>query len=153
MNIWDELSKVYNMPGIPDEAMSIIGDVMLAWSESQGAQPEQRSFSRSHEDDLISRKAAIDGLNVGAEVLRRVLADTDIVGAEREKFKWGLGLLESCISDMKELPSAQQEYEPVTAEDFVKTMSENTLYGFMAWHGEAIALMKEQGFVICKKTI
>lgn len=51
------------------------------------------------------------------------------------------------------LPSAQPEYKPVTAEDFAETMSKNTLYNFMAWHGEALALMKEQGFVICKKTM
>lgn len=51
------------------------------------------------------------------------------------------------------LPSTKPEYEPVTAEDFAKTMSENTLYQYMAWHGEALALMKEHGFVICKKTI
>lgn len=50
------------------------------------------------------------------------------------------------------LPPAEPEYKPVTAEDFAKTMSENTLYGFMAWHGEALELMERQGFVICKKT-
>lgn len=60
-------------------------------------------------NDLIYREAAIDALDVGAELLRRVLDETDIVGAEREKYKWGLGLIESCISDMKELPSAQPE--------------------------------------------
>ena len=59
--------------------------------------------------DLISRQAAIDALDVGAELLRRVLDNADIVGAEREKYKWGLGLIESCISDMEELPSAQPE--------------------------------------------
>ena len=57
--------------------------------------------------DLISRQAAIDVLDGGAELLKRVLDDTDIVGSEREKFAWGLGLLESFIEDMKELPSAQ----------------------------------------------
>lgn len=50
-------------------------------------------------------------------------------------------------------PSAQPEYEPVKAEDFAKTMSENTRYNFMAWHGEALELMERQGFVICKKTM
>ena len=59
--------------------------------------------------DAISRQAAIDALDVGAELLRRVLDEVDVVGAEREKYKWGLGLIESCISDMKELPSAQTE--------------------------------------------
>ena len=59
--------------------------------------------------EYIEKQVAIDALNVGAELLRRVLDDTDIVSAEREKYEWGLGLIESCISDMKELPSAQPE--------------------------------------------
>ena len=52
-----------------------------------------------------------------------------------------------------ELKDAQPEYKPVTAEDFAKTMSENTIYGFMAWYGEAFTLIKEMGFEICKKTM
>ena len=60
-------------------------------------------------EDAVSRQAAIDALNVGAELLRRVLDDADIVGAERAKYEWGLGLIESSISDMKELPSAQPD--------------------------------------------
>ena len=60
-------------------------------------------------DDLISRQSAIDALDIGAELLRRVLDEADIVGAERAKYEWGLGLIESYISDMKELPSAQPE--------------------------------------------
>lgn len=33
--IWDSLSKVYNMKDVPDEAKSIIGDLMLSldWEE------------------------------------------------------------------------------------------------------------------------
>ena len=60
-------------------------------------------------DDLIDRQAAIDALNDDAELLRRVLDDTDIVGAERAKYEWGLGLIESHISDIKDLPAAQPE--------------------------------------------
>lgn len=60
-------------------------------------------------DDVISRQDAIEVLNVGTELLRRVLDDTDVVGAERAKFEWGLGLIESYIYDMEELPSAQPE--------------------------------------------
>ena len=59
--------------------------------------------------DTISRQAAIDVLETDAEMLKRGLDDTDIVGSERDKFAWGLGLIESCIDDMKELPSAQPE--------------------------------------------
>lgn len=59
----------------------------------------------------------------------------------------------SRLHDMvSSLPSAQPKYEPVTAEDFAKVMSESTIYGFMAWYGEVLALMKRMGFVICKKT-
>jgi len=60
--------------------------------------------------DLINREEAIDTLNIGAELLRRVLDDTDIVGAERAKYEWGLGLIESYISDMEELPSAEPRW-------------------------------------------
>ena len=79
--------------------------------------------------DLISRKAAIDALYHVDEYNVR------------------------SIEAIRNLPSAQSEYEPVKAEDFTKTMSDNTLYSFMAWHGEALELMERHGFVICKKMI
>ena len=59
--------------------------------------------------DLISRQAVIDSFEAYAEMLRIVLDNTDIVGNERKKFAWGLELIESFISDMKELPSAEPE--------------------------------------------
>lgn len=83
--------------------------------------------------DTISRKAAID-----------------IVRNRVKRFTTACVL---AVTEIEQLPSAQPEYEPVTAEDFAKTMSENTLYGYMAWHGKAITLMNEMGFVICKKTM
>ena len=55
-------------------------------------------------DDTISRQAVIDELNAEAELLRRALDNTNLVGAERKKYEWGLSLIESCISDMKDLP-------------------------------------------------
>ena len=58
-------------------------------------------------DDLISRQAAIDTLAIGKEFLLRVLDDMDTVGQDREKYSWGLGLIESSIDDIEELPSAQ----------------------------------------------
>ena len=58
-------------------------------------------------NDLINRQTAIDSVEIYAEMLRRVLDDTDIVGNDRDKFAWGLGLVESFISDMKELPSEE----------------------------------------------
>lgn len=60
-------------------------------------------------DDLISRAAVIDVLSVGKELLSRVLDDIDVVGTDREKYSWGLGLIESYIKDIEELPSAQPE--------------------------------------------
>ena len=38
--IWGALSKVYNMDGVPDEAKSIVGDVMLELDETS-AEPER----------------------------------------------------------------------------------------------------------------
>lgn len=75
--------------------------------------------------DIISRQQAIDAL--------------DCINGTEEV--------------LRSLPSAQPEYEPVTAVYFAKTMSESTLYNFMAWHNVAFTLMKEMGFVICKKTM
>ena len=63
----------------------------------------------SADGDCISRQAAIDALAIGEELLKRVLDDMDVVGNEREKYEWGLGLIESYIADMKDLPSAQPE--------------------------------------------
>ena len=60
-------------------------------------------------NDLISRQAAIVVLDIGRELLRRALDDTDVVGVERAKYEWGLGLIKSYIFDMKALPSAQPE--------------------------------------------
>ena len=63
-------------------------------------------------DDLISRQAAIDTLAIDEELLKRILDNADnadIVDNEREKYEWGLGLTESHIADIKDLPSAQPE--------------------------------------------
>ena len=68
------------------------------------------------------------------------------------KYKWNRSA-DSLFYGIQELPPAQPEYEPVTADDFAKTMSENTIYSFMEWYGVALDFMKRQGFVICKKTI
>lgn len=54
-------------------------------------------------------------------------------------------------NDIMRFPLAQPEYEPVTLEDFARTMSGITVWGFAAWQGWALALIKDQGFVICKK--
>ena len=59
--------------------------------------------------DLINRPDVIEALLIGCEMLRRVLDDTSIVGQAREKFSWGLGLIESFIDDVNELPSAESE--------------------------------------------
>ena len=67
-------------------------------------------------DDDISRQAAIDVLSLGKEMLSRVLDDMDVVGTDREKYSWGLGLIESDIKDIEELPSAQPER--LTDDDF-----------------------------------
>lgn len=63
-------------------------------------------------DDLISRQAAIESIEFGVETLKIVLDRTDVTYNEREKFSWGMGLLESYIEDIKELPSAHQRWIP-----------------------------------------
>lgn len=59
--------------------------------------------------DPIERQDVIDTLDVGSELLKRVLDNSDIVGAERAKYEWGLDLIKSYIADVKELPSANPE--------------------------------------------
>jgi enoyl-[acyl-carrier-protein] reductase (NADH) len=99
----------------------------------------------SGDGDTISRKMAIDAMwKIRRQ--QQMLDDTH----KADLVMHGIYLAEKAL---EKLPSAQPEYEPVTAEDFAKTMSENTLYSFMAWHHEAITLMNEMGFVICKKTM
>lgn len=85
-------------------------------------------------NDLISRKKAIDGFYEMASDINHLCTVGDYIS-----------FLESL--------SAQPEYEPVKAEDFAKAMSENTIYSFMTWYGEALELMERYGFMICKKMI
>ena len=100
---------------------------------------QAHDVSDTNVGDMVSRQKAIDAL------CRRC----DLAAEDDEP------CTEKCndIKILEKLPSAQPEYEPVKAEDFAKTMSENTLYGFMAWYGETLELMEKQGFVICKKTL
>lgn len=62
-------------------------------------------------NDLIYKSAVIDILNESAELLKHILEDVDIIGAERVKYEWGLGLIETCIADVKELLPTQSELD------------------------------------------
>ena len=95
------------------------------------------------ERKIIYLDDAIDALKGMAVPLYKDPACEDIWERDRT--------LDNAIDAIRGLPSAQPEYEPVKAEDFAKTMSENTVYQYMVWYGVFLTLMKEQGFVICKK--
>ena len=56
---------------------------------------------------LIDREQVLDCLNRNAEQIRETLDDYLLFTAEEEKFSWGLGLVESMIADVEELPSAE----------------------------------------------
>lgn len=60
-------------------------------------------------NDLVYKLAVLNILNEGAELLRHALENVDIVGVARVKYEWGLGLIESCIADVKELSPVQPE--------------------------------------------
>lgn len=77
-------------------------------------------------DDAVSRQAAIDVLSLGKEILSRVLDDMDVVGTDREKYSWGLGLIESNIKDIEELPSAQPQSEIIRCKDCMHNGSFDT---------------------------
>lgn len=111
-----------------NDAVSLVGSM-------PSAQPKQLT-DVNKKGDLISRQALLRQIDIDSDGEPGYYGDT-----------WKF------IDTIKMMPSAQPEYEPVTAEDFAKTMSENTIYRYMTWYGEALALMKEQGFVICKRTM
>ena len=69
--------------------------------------PEARTQMSSA--DTVSRQAAIGLIRHEIELSRCALDEMDLVGTEREKFAWGLGLLECIAEDIDELPSAQPE--------------------------------------------
>jgi hypothetical protein len=113
-------------------------------------------------NDTVFRQAAIDTEGLDAQIRcemckNPMYTDRGCDGGCDGNCKYDEKLYERIMQILNErikpLPSTQPEYEPVKAEDFAKTMSENTLYSFMAWHGEALELMERQGFVICKKTM
>ena len=56
--------------------------------------------------DYISREAAIETLDESIEMIQKVLDDTDVVGLSRERYAWGLGLLQSEKADIEEIPAA-----------------------------------------------
>jgi len=90
--------------------------------------------------DLIERQAAIDAAD---KIIERDTSGSNAV----------VNAMIAWSEYIRTLPSAQPEYEPVTAEDFARAMSETTVYSYMAWYGTALAFMERQGFVICKKTM
>ena len=79
--------------------------------------------------DLISRQEAIDVLRIEEELLRRVLDDMDVVGQDREKYSWGLGLIESYISDIEELPSAELVRHGKWAPKYIKICGQDWASG------------------------
>lgn len=78
--------------------------------------------------DNINRQAAIDVVEGGAELIRRVLDNMDVVIGERSKFAFGLGLLESCIEELSELPSAQSESWEDERKKIANALSEKMAY-------------------------
>lgn len=104
-------------------------------------QPEERTekHTETHSCVCISRQAAIDAARKCS--VKEVTPDYMLIDKAE------------IMTELIMLPPAQPEYEPVTAEDFAKTMSETSVYSYMLWHSEALTLMERQGFVICKKTM
>lgn len=113
-----------------------VADVLVKHIKAKEKRQSDHIAEVSKKGDLISRQALLRQIDIDSDGEPGYYGDT-----------WKF------IDTIKMMPSAQPEYEPVTAEDFAKTMSENTIYRYMAWYGEALALMKEQGFVICKRTM
>ena len=80
----------------------VFGSLPVIWRKrnfTKGGEP----VTKDH--DLIYRQAALEVLETSADLIRRALDCTDLVGAERDKFECGLGLIEPLIYDMESLPS------------------------------------------------
>lgn len=84
-HIWNELSKVYNMDSVPDEAKSIIGDVMLGLGE----QPDH-TWHECFDDDPASfpdneRNVLVSFSNFDLSIIGQWRVDEDGAGC------WYLG--------------------------------------------------------------
>lgn len=71
----------------------------------------------------------------------------------RNGMRWCLSLFVDKEPLYEKCKSMQSKYEPVTAEDFARTMSLTSAYSYMVWYSEVLSLMERTGFVICKKTM
>ena len=130
------IDALTNLQGIIYASDGVRKGISLAWNEIlklPSAQPE-----RLTDDDF-------EAIRIHLNAYKEKLCNQQR-WVEAEEYQ-------RIIDRFMAFASAQPEYEPVTAEDFAKTMSENTIWQFAVWHGEALALMKEQGFVICKKAM
>ena len=135
-----------------------------------------------NKSDTISRQAALDALHTwfrdGFDEDKwwnstHVLAAIEWLLSAQQWYKWetcfecplshGCPKIKCCTNEQaieyaSQIPndcplSTQPKYEPVKAEDFAKTMSENTIYSFITWYGTVLELIEKQGFTICKKTM
>lgn len=102
LDIWDALSKVYNMPDVPDEAKSIIGDVMLCL-QSEEPEPEQNTTSEQPVSDRLGVKT---GKTCTDTISRQAAIDAFMAehpdGKDSMRISWALNVLD-------ELPSVQPE--------------------------------------------
>ena len=75
--------------------------------------------------ETIYRQDAIDVLSLGKEILSRVLDDVDVVGIDREKYSWGLELIEAYINDIKELPAVQTCKDTVSRQRAIHALAKH----------------------------
>jgi hypothetical protein len=71
-------------------------------------------------NDLIKRRDVLEDIEEDADRLRTVLDEMDLVGIEREKFGYGLGLLEALIDDVKQMPPVQPEVTEEAVKDYCR---------------------------------
>lgn len=93
------------LAGLYDENPKDVALYIANFPEASCMNPEKMHDT----DDMISRKAAIEAVDETIEILKNVLDDFDIVGVSREKYEWGLDMMQSTRAEIKELPSVQPE--------------------------------------------
>ena len=98
-------------------------------------------------DDLISRTAAVDEIELGITYAKVINIET---GEATELFKASNTELRKAIDRIKALPAAQSEYEELTPEEAASEIGSGSLMSAAYWLNRLVQI-EQMGYVICRK--
>ena len=119
--------EVYE-PQITAEAFEALGMAIRAL--------EQASFPQRHENDLISRQAAVDAI-------------TEIIHDDTATHN---GWIDPyyVMEKLKNLPSAQPQYEELTPEEAASEIASGSIMSAWYWLDD-MRRLQQMGYVICRE--